>query len=124
MAKQLVSWSETDGELFMNRTNAVPPETLAIFPIRKLFPQFPYLTEVQKYVTVKGLKEGLADTGAAAKTAEGKAENARKRWALFLDGRTKEKRAATTSKAKKLDALLAMSPEEQIKALAAMRAKA
>ena len=124
MAKQLVSWTETDGRLFMNRTNAVPAETLAIFDIRVLFPQFPYMTDVQKYITIKGIKEGLSDSGASAKTAEAKAENARKKWALFMDGKTKEKKAATESKAAKLDSLLAMSPEEALEAIKAMQADA
>lgn len=124
MAKQIIEWKETDGRLHLNRKNALPAETLAIFDIRKVFPQFPYMTDVQKHLTVYGIKQTLADAGSAEKDAKGKADKAREKWNLYLSGKIRAKKAGAVSKAKQLDALLNMSPEDQLKELARMRANA
>ena len=124
MAKKIIDWNETDGVLRMDRNNSLPLETLAIFDIAKIFPGIQKMNEVQKHLTVYGIKQSLADAGSSDKTAELKAESARKKWQLFIDGKVRVKKAGAVSKAKTLDSLLAMSPEEALEAIKAMQADA
>ena len=126
MAKQLVTWEENNGRLFMNRANALPKETLAIFDIPKIFPMFEKMNPLQKYLTVYGVKQALSDPGGKkGLTAKDKADIAHEKWALFLKGEYKVKKEGAISKAKQLDNLLAIGDDEEAwKAFMTMRKNA
>lgn len=120
MSRQLIEYSDKGGELFMNRKNALPAETLAIFDLSEVFPLLHCNNPVQRYYIIYGIKKSLQDAGASEPTVEGKVKAARARWKLSCEGKLKATKVSAASKAKAFDAILAIKdPQERLKALAA-----
>ena len=103
MAKRLIDWTVSDkGALNLNEYNSdkdAKVVELESFDLTKIFPDFVAMNEVQKHFTVYGMKQVLADAGASVKDAAGKAEKAKAKFQLALDGKLHGPRANGTAKA-------------------------
>jgi len=96
MAKRVISWIIDGKVLKMAKYNkeAITPEVLGTYDINELFPN--ELTPVQSYIIVYGLKQKLADVGAAEKIAEDKVKAADEVWNNFKEGKVAMPRANGT----------------------------
>jgi len=103
MAKRLIDWTISDkGALNLNEYNSDKDAkiiTLETFDLTKIWPTFNDFNEVQKHFTVYGTKQILADSGAMIKDAKGKAEKAKAKFQLALDGKLHGPRANGTANA-------------------------
>ena len=82
MAKRIIDWTLDRSSLIIGEY--VDSETTATelerFDVEKLFPMFQKFNPVQRFLTIYGLKQKLADCGSSVKTAVEKAESAKNKF--------------------------------------------
>jgi hypothetical protein len=89
MAKRIVKWT-VDGNI-LKLSKVIGSEGVAVveaeFDIIKLFPEFDKFTDVQKQLSIYGLKQKLMDCGADVSTSDEKISSAKTKWQELLDGK-------------------------------------
>ena len=127
MAKRLIDWTISDkGALNLNEYNSDKDAkiiTLETFDLTKIWPTFNDFNEVQKHFTVYGTKQILADSGAMIKDAKGKAEKAKAKFQLALDGKLHGPRANGTANAENKKALDNAKTASKVISLAGLMTK-
>ena len=100
MAPRIVDWVITeDGKLDLNKFNSdknAEVENQVTFDISEIFSEFSEMNKVQKYVTIYGVKQKLADSGSDEKTLQGRVDSAVGTWHLWLTGEISAPRANAT----------------------------
>jgi hypothetical protein len=94
MAKRIIKWTLDNTTLNMHKyigtvegkENAT--ELICGFNLVELFPTFADMTDIQKQITVYGIKQKLMDTGASEiADTEGKTIRAKAKWTELLEGK-------------------------------------
>ncbi|MCC7570610.1 hypothetical protein KO465_04640 [Candidatus Micrarchaeota archaeon] len=94
MAKRLLKWSVDKTVLTM--CEAENEKTVATFDLARIFPDFNDMSEVQKHITVYGVKQILADAGASLKSVGDKKVAAEEKWSLLKEGKISAPRSNAT----------------------------
>ena len=96
MAKRLIDWNaKTNGVLELSEyvSGEEYGKMLETFDLKKIFPQYEKLNEVQRFLIIYGTKQKLADAGSSEKTAEDKAKAAGLKFDELVEGKLQAPRA-------------------------------
>ena len=96
MAKRIIDWEvKKDGNLVMREFLGGDDLGIEVarFDMKKIFPEYTEMTEVQRFLVMYGTKQKLADAGSQEKTAEAKAEVAKAKFQDFVNGKLSQPRA-------------------------------